>query len=266
MLRSSSLLLVVSLLAAAAMLSQSTPNARQTPGWLTGSDHLAGFPHIILWAWERPEELKFIDPHEVGVAFLAGTLYLRSEKVMVHPRLQPLQVADGTALMAVVRIETDQLAPPQLSPNQQTQTVSAITKLTRLPSVAALQVDFDAKASERAFYRSLLHELRQQLPDTLGLSITALASWCLHDNWLADLPVDEAVPMLFRMGADHQQVLLHLQAGKDFRSAMCRHSLGIATDEPLPNLPTGRRVYLFHPHSWSAQVAHDTITEVKQWQ
>ncbi len=259
-------LLCGSILTIAVLFSRSAQETFQTPGLFSSHSRLAGLPQIMLWAWERPEDLNFIDPREVGVAFLAGTLYLRGEKVVVRPRLRPLQVADGTALMAVVRIETDQLEPPQFSPSQQTQTITAITKLTRLPSVAALQVDFDAKASEHAFYRSLLHELRHQLPDTFGLSITALASWCLHDNWLSDLPIGEAVPMLFRMGADHRQVLLHLQAGKDFRSAVCRHSLGIATDEPLPNLPAGRRVYLFHPRPWSAQIAHDTITEVKQWQ
>ncbi len=220
----------------------------------------------MLWAWERPEDLNFIDPREVGVAFLAGTLYLRGEKVVVRPRLQPLRVPDNTALMAVVRLETDQVEPPQLSADQQRQVVSAIIKLTRLPQVATIQIDFDAKALERPFYRGLLSDLRHQFPAPFGLSMTALASWCIHDNWLADLPVDEAVPMLFRMGADHLQVLLHLRAGKDFSSALCRHSLGVATDEPLPNLPAGRRVYLFHPRPWSAQIAHDTITEVKQWQ
>ena len=32
--------------------------------------------------------------------------------------------------------------------------------------------------------------------------MTALASWCLSDRWISDLPVDEAVPMLFQMGPE----------------------------------------------------------------
>lgn len=72
--------------------------------------------------------------------------------------------------------------------------------------------------------------------------------------------------MLFRMGADHLPVLLHLRAGRDFSSALCRHSLGIATDESLPQLPAGRRVYLFHPRPWLPQNVHTIVEEVRQWQ
>jgi hypothetical protein len=236
------------------------------PGRFSSHRRSVGLPQIMLWAWERPENLDFIDPHEIGVAFLAGTLYLRGERVVVRPRLQPLRVPAGTALMAVVRIETDRVELPQLSVDRQKQVVAAVTNLVRTPKVTALQIDFDAKTSERPFYRGLLSELRRQFPAPFGLSMTALASWCIHDNWLADLPVDEAVPMLFRMGADHLQVLLHLRAGRDFSSALCRHSLGIATDEPLPHPPAGRRVYLFHPRPWLPQNAHTTVAEVRQWQ
>src|SRR5688572_14003463 len=49
---------------------------RQLPisPWLTqppavSGDLLADFPQVILWAWERPELLDFIDPHAIGVAF-----------------------------------------------------------------------------------------------------------------------------------------------------------------------------------------------------
>ncbi len=259
------ILLYGSLLLAAALFSRSAPETFQT-GQFSSHSSLAGLPQIMLWAWERPEDLNFIDPREVGVAFLAGTFYLRGEKVVVRPRLQPLRVPDGTALMAVFRLETDQVEPPQLSADQQRQAVSAIIKLTRHLKVTALQIDFDAKASERTFYRNLLYDVRRQFPAPFGLSMTALASWCIHDNWLSDLPVDEAVPMLFRMGADHLQVLLHLRAGKDFSSALCRRSFGIATDEPLPQLLAGRRIYLFHPSPWLPQTAHTIVEEVERWQ
>ncbi len=56
---------------------------------------LAGFPKIMLWAWERPEDLNFVDPRQSGVAFLARTLALRGEQVVVRPRLQPLKVPPG---------------------------------------------------------------------------------------------------------------------------------------------------------------------------
>src|SRR5712692_9226080 len=171
-------LLCGSILTSAVLFSRSAQETFQTPGLFSSHSGLAGLPQIMLWAWERPEDLNFIDPREVGVAFLAGTLYLRGEKVVVRPRLQPLRVPDGTALMAVVRLETDQVEPPQLSADQQRQVVSAIIKLTRLPQVATIQIDFDAKALERPFYRGLLSDLRQRFPAPFGLSMTALASWC----------------------------------------------------------------------------------------
>ena len=48
-------------------------------------DPLPEFPHIMIWAWERPERLDFIDPREAGVAFLARTVTVRGCKVSVHP-------------------------------------------------------------------------------------------------------------------------------------------------------------------------------------
>ena len=84
----------------------------------------------------------------------------------------------------------------------------------------------------------------------MPISITALASWCLGDRWLEDLPIDEAVPMLFRMGTDEEPVRAALARG-DFHDPRCRFSYGLATDEPLPALRPGRRLYLFHPNAWT---------------
>ena len=33
-------------------------------------------PQLILWAWERPTDLRFIDAKRVGVAFLAKSILL----------------------------------------------------------------------------------------------------------------------------------------------------------------------------------------------
>jgi hypothetical protein len=123
-----------------------------------------------------------------------------------------------------------------------------------------------AKLSEREFYRAVLGDLRRMLPDTIRLSITALASWCLADNWLAGLPIDEAVPMLFRLGADRQHVLRHLQAGGDVRCTAGPYSVGLATDEPVPRVWSGRRLYVFSPRAWSPASVSMALEEVQQWQ
>jgi hypothetical protein len=117
----------------------------------------------------------------------------------------------------------------------------------------AIQIDFDAKTSERRFFRDLLWELHRRLPDSISLSITALASWCIYDTWISDLPIDDAVPMLFRLGPDGSEILRRLQSGEDFRIAMCQQSIGISTDEIIPLIPHNRRVYIFNPHPWSRE-------------
>src|SRR6267143_4397037 len=51
---------------------------------------LERMPQVMLWAWERPTDLRFIDPKDTGVAFLAQSIRLRSGEVEMRPRLQPL--------------------------------------------------------------------------------------------------------------------------------------------------------------------------------
>ncbi|HSP62547.1 MAG TPA: hypothetical protein VLQ90_06170, partial [Pyrinomonadaceae bacterium] len=64
-------------------------------------------PGVILWAWERPVDLRFINPRETGVAFLARTIHLRANEVVIRPRLQPLDLPAGTRVIAVARVESD---------------------------------------------------------------------------------------------------------------------------------------------------------------
>ena len=212
---------------------------------------LSTLPHIILWAWERPEKLHFIDTNKAGVAFLAGTLYLRGDSVVTRPRLQPLSVPQGAALIAVVRLESNRSKPASLSHDQVESAARKIAEVAHLSHVVAVQVDFDAKASERSFYTDLLSRLRRTLPPNTALSITALASWCKGDAWLDNLPVDEAVPMLFRMGVDRSQIVSGLGSGEGFRSPLCGQSSGVSTDETLPYSPASERVYVFNPKPWS---------------
>lgn len=211
-------------------------------------------PPVVLWAWERPEDLESLDPQKVAVAFLAQTLILRGDEVEFRPRRQPLKVSPATKLIAVTRIESAKTTGDHalLGGSQKEQLITLISKTFELKNVAAIQVDFDAAVSERDFYRELLEGLRQKLPDHVPLSMTALASFCLGDRWLEDLPVDEAVPMIFRMGEDDQSIKRYLAKGNDFAEPLCRKSYGIATDEPLTaKIDRARRVYVFNTRAWT---------------
>jgi hypothetical protein len=245
------LLVMLSMLAILLLLRLQDGRAMTGGAGSSPSARMAGFPRLFLWAWERPEQLDFINPREVGVAFLSKTIYLREDKVIERPRMQPLKVPQGTTLIAVVRIEAARDAPPLLTATQRAEIVAALVEAAGAPNVSALQIDFDALESERRFYQSLLQDLRPRLPQAMPLSITALASWCIDDNWLDGLPVDEAVPMLFRMGLDERRIKSYLKEGGAFRSPLCRLSSGVATDEPVNLTSPGARTYVFHTQAWT---------------
>ena len=206
---------------------------------------------VILWAWERPTDLRFINPDDVGVAFLARTIRLRSNEVTMRPRLQPLNLPEGTGVIAVARVESDAVNKPELTDQQRDRLSVDIVEMAKLPNVSHIQIDFDATKSEREFYRDVIVDVRRRLPESVGLSITALASWCTYDDWISDLPIDEAVPMLFRMGIEQKQFSNRLDSGEDFNAAPCRQSYGISTDEPRSNLLLTRRLYVFNPDAWT---------------
>ncbi|MBI1357021.1 MAG: hypothetical protein GC160_21995 [Acidobacteria bacterium] len=200
-----------------------------------------------MWVWERPDDLRFLEPGEARVAVLIGTLRLQGDQVRAQPRAWPLHVTPGTPVTAVVRIEARPDA--DLGPGQRALTVDWIEELAARPAFEGLQLDFDAALSQREFYRELLADLR---PRFARLSITALASWCFERDWLGELPVDEVVPMLFRMGPQGGGYLRRLEAEGVFPDPTCRGSVGISTDEPLRWRPKAQRLYIFHPRSWTS--------------
>ncbi len=221
---------------------------------------------VVLWAWERPEDLSFVDPERTGIAFLAGTVRIAGDAVLLAPRHQPLKLPARAKPIAVVRIESDRRSSPAPGAQVQRDVASAILQLARSSDAQEVQIDFDARVSERAFYRGLLQDVRKQLPERVPLGITALASWCMQDVWMKGLPVREAVPMLFRMGPEGREILRTLEKDGEFREPLCRGSVGISLDEPLDGIPRAKRVYVFSPTAWTEARARRVFQEASQWQ
>jgi Protein of unknown function (DUF3142) len=207
-------------------------------------------PLTMLWAWETPEDLTTLDPTKAGVAFLSRELLL-GRTVQVRPRRQPLRLAGNTWLMAVVRIETASDFTP--AADTVAETASDIAAVAQQPNVRAIQVDFDATASQLTFYTAVLKQLRPQLPANMPLSITALVGWCGDDSWLRRLPIDEAVPMFFRMGGPATIRAIRPKDASVVHEPLCSASTGIATDETWPAIHNRERVYVFLPGSWTQQ-------------
>jgi hypothetical protein len=220
----------------------------------TDSDKkLLGEPSLMLWAWEYPCDLRFVNPKLTGVAFLAGKANLAGDTVLIKPRIQSLKIRPGTYMMAVVRIEVDRQKPPTFSDEQLQSLVSRTTQLLSIKPVQALQIDFDARQSERSFYRRFLEVLAKRMLPSMPISITSLASWSLRDSWIKDLACDEVVPMFFSMGSDRDRMISLLKSDYSGDNAADIKSIGLSVDEPdvlavLPKL--SRHIYLFSSKGW----------------
>jgi hypothetical protein len=139
--------------------------------------------------------------------------------------------------------------------------VRGLSRIAAREDLAALQIDYDARASERAFYRAILAGLRKET--VLPIGITALASWCDSDRWMAGSELSEAVPMFFRMGNRERKDM-------SIRANACRSSIGLSTDEKWPaQRPDGllnpSRIYVFNPHPWTKSYYDATIRQLDEW-
>ena len=68
-----------------------------------------------------------------------------------------------------------------------------------------------------------------------------------------DFPADEAVPMVFQMGADSDMIKTYLRNGNDWQEPLCRGSYGISVDDSLDvELKPNRRIYYFSNSAWKS--------------
>jgi hypothetical protein len=211
-------------------------------------------PRLMLWAWEMPCDMRFVDKDATGIAYLAGVITLKNERVISKPRTQMLLSKPGTFKMAVVRIEVNRASGAKLSEIQMREVLRQVQRLAEQGHNDAVQIDFDAKQSERLFYKNLLTELRRVLPPAMPLSITALSSWCLQDVWVKQLDCDEVVPMFFSMGPARNEALEALsEGGRGLAKLPMQESLGLSVNDValLKKFPhMTKHVYLFSRLGW----------------
>jgi hypothetical protein len=225
--------------------------------------HRPDAPMPVIWAWERPENLQFA-AGRAEVAILAGTVTLHGADVSGRPRLQPARTAPDQPLISVVHIEIDRRIPLAWTPALQAKAVETVLTLARNVPAPVVQLDCEVRASERDILMGIVRSVRQALPSGIRLSMTALASWCDTENWIEAAPVDEIVPMLFRMGPDGEALKRRLAEGGDFRIRRCRTAIGVATDTPTYGLPPNRRLYIFSPQAWTEQDFNTILSRTRQ--
>lgn len=219
---------------------------------------------LVVWAWERPEDLRFL-PHGVEVAAHMAFVEVVGGEVAARGRRHPLKVADGQPTIAVAHVQIDRRRAVAWTDRTTALVAQAALRASDAPWVRTLQLDFEVRASEREHLLAVVRAVRAGLRPGVRLSMTALASWCETEGWLAEAPVDEVAPMLFRMGPGGPRIRARLAAGGDFAGRHCRTALAIATDTPLGGAPAGRRVYLFNPRSWTAADFDAARARVEAW-
>jgi len=105
---------------------------------------LEGLPRLILWAWERPEDLRGLGA-DTGVAFLAQTITIAGDRLSVVTRRQPLRVSPSATLVAVTRIEVDPADIPRLEGQEQKDAIFAIVQ-----QLGFAELEIDPRGYRRA--------------------------------------------------------------------------------------------------------------------
>lgn len=211
----------------------------------------ADLPRTLLWMWDRPQ-LFSAPPEGAGIAYLHATVRLSRTQSRTTWRQWPLRLGSGVTVIPVVHVTLDNLAPSPVDDAQQQAIARALEHAAAHSRSGWVQLDFEARRSQREAYVALLQRL-QPLRAKVRLSATALASWCMSDPWLPAGLVDEVVPMYFRMGADSARIRQRLQAAGTATVPACRDAAGLLLGEPWPALSGVKRRYVFHTGAWKTE-------------
>lgn len=231
---------------------------------------------IMLWSWFNADETCQSTPDDIdyGLAVLRGRVIAGDtiDEIATVPRLARVKHTSVND-MAVVRLEIrpDRLAMDATRQDDYIDRLVQKTLTLALGSrpIRCLQIDCDARLSQRDLYIRYLRALRKRLPAQIDLSITALASWAFGDRWIqkANLPVCEVVPMYFSMGKSGEQIRQLIASGRkpetfgrDERVAGLRYQeltdfvvLAHKADLEFD------RIYLFSSDGWSPQKSLEAI-------
>jgi hypothetical protein len=225
----------------------------------TSTEIAASLAHGVAWIWpdsNGPQTPRGTAAPYRDAAVLAESLMLRGAGVEHGGRTQQLALLAGVRLVPVVHVEAAADVPAEFTPAQRNAVIAAVRRQAGAAVAGAglLQLDFEAPARTRDAYRALVAAVREALPDEVRLSVTVLAHWCTQGDWLDHLPVDEVVPMLYRLGPHADDWRRRFVQDDPTLARRCRGpALGFATNDPPPPalLARATRPYWFDEAAWS---------------
>lgn len=204
----------------------------------------------IAWLWDGAQLPAWSQDR---AAVLEQHILLSGESVLLRSRARQPALAEGTQVTPVLHVEVSTVNPPRDIETSRAVILRGMRAMARRSSSGWVQLDMEAKPSQRDFYRSLVRQIRAELPPSLRLSVTALAWWCRSPAWLDDLGADEVVPMFFRMGRDGPAMRRIIEDRPQALHASCRGaSAGFSPQEPFTSQTVQRyaNTYWFDMHAW----------------
>lgn len=217
------------------------------PAWLPPADPAHD---AIAWMWKDAPVPAF---SRAAVAVVDRHIWLIGDKVLLRPGARPRTLARGTRVIPVVHVEIDVRHPPDGLRAATAVVQGAMQSAARASNSGWVQLDLEARPSQRADYRELVRGVRAALPANMKLSVTALGWWCRSGAWLDGLAADEVVPMFFRMGRDSAAMRTVVASAPATLHPLCRKgSAGFSRQEGFsPDVAARyRRTYWFDETAW----------------
>lgn len=204
----------------------------------------------VAWLWKDASVPAF---SRGAVAVVDRHIWLAGDKVLVRPGARPRALVRATRVIPVVHVEIDPLRPPATLRQARPIVLEAMRSAARATTAGWIQLDLEARPSQRVEYRALVQDIRAALPHEIKLSVTALAWWCRSGAWLDGLAADEVVPMFFRMGRDNAPLRDIVARRPGALHPLCRSgSAGFSRQEAFAHDVTARyrRTYWFDETGW----------------
>jgi len=204
----------------------------------------------VAWLWDEAA-LPTWSAHEA--ALLHRHILLSGDSARTRPRMRQPLLPPGTLVTPVLHVEVSTVNPPQHLEQRTPLILQALREAAAASSSGWVQLDMEAKPSQRELYRALVHDARAMLPPQIHLSVTALGWRCRSPAWLDGLAADEVVPMFFRMGRDSAALRAIVEQSPQTLHPSCRSgSAGFSPQEAFAPEVTQRyqKIYWFDRHAW----------------